>query len=1185
MKDRNLVICYGVLLLFASLPWTAWCIRGPLALDTSVSAATSLAAKLSHTDPLPATKHLESSTKNVSSSSEATKLPGASVVANLQDPPSSVHEQRSSNEKLPDVPETSEGARVEELHSSFDEVSAEVTQPEPPPSPVESQESPSLPQLDADLPSTSADVLAGGLLGSVGRRSTIATPHPRRLKVFVSSEPSLADPLNLVSISSLPSTTSPPATTKNESLTTQEKLDSEVTNETDKGAPRVVSKKEGVSDATLPPDLTPKAGQLPTSTPTALEDSTGQAAVNTAGDVAKTQPESTVKPDTLPETVVLETPLVPPSPSNASEEAEEIPSFNEWAQKKLADAEKRKVQNASETPKATPKPSGNVKLRSKNYASPDCGAKILAANPEAQSVSSVLSPSRDEYALNPCTSSKIWFVVELCEAIQAKQVELANFELFSSSPKDFSVWASDRFPTREWHQLGQFTAQDERNVQIFSLSSNIFGKFLKVEMHSHWGSEHFCPVSLLRVYGTSEFEVLDTDYEGQGARTQDDDDGVDDLTTVPGGDTPKSLMGSARDAVISIVQKAAQVLGKSGDSRNKTEVDSSPTLETSCGMSPLSGQECPQCSPAVQQILTCQADVLHSLLASRFVLRSLQHEQLCAEPEKAHNDSYLAALLPAEYLSALCHLLLALHQPRSTTSAPSYDNLTLGQSQDPFLLLQPSETTTCGQQEASAAVTPKPEQQLSSQAEASVPPSSSSLPVSASDVASQIRPTRTLKEREMSVESSASAPVVATMLPDVPAPPSPPSGSTLPAENSTMMVHTEAVATVEENSHIMDTEHTTKTLEEWPLAEPLDTLLADLKEEVVDLEQAVHTTPTSPEPETEANIPTPPPAAHSPTGASPSVPQQGGQQKESVLVRLANRVKVVERNLSLSSQYLEEISKRYKRQMEEMQKAYERTLTAIGESARQAIQREQAQAEHISNLEQRLSALASTTAALLAERDSWHYKVTVVSQHFILMAVLLYLIISLVRQCSPSSAYKEPTPEPIVVPPLRRHSIDQLRLNSGSRQRKRRPSEEIVPCDQKRLIRLDSMGGDPSKKKRRKLRQQLRGVSVEDLCSGLSPATLAAVRLPLYRHPLTKPRLVASPKSRRFSTESAPLLKGLWPTVSVTQDEPKVNGIADQQVPVEVHQDIQQLSNSSPASPTQQQKKQSGLRKMVRKLF
>lgn len=73
--------------------------------------------------------------------------------------------------------------------------------------------------------------------------------------------------------------------------------------------------------------------------------------------------------------------------------------------------------------------SATPKLRQKNYASPDCGAKILAANSEAEHTSAILDPSRDEYFLSIC-SAKIWFVIELCEAIQAQRVWPASIELF-----------------------------------------------------------------------------------------------------------------------------------------------------------------------------------------------------------------------------------------------------------------------------------------------------------------------------------------------------------------------------------------------------------------------------------------------------------------------------------------------------------------------------------------------------------------------------------------------------------------------------------------------------------------------------------------------------------------------------------------------------------------------------------
>jgi hypothetical protein len=171
---------------------------------------------------------------------------------------------------------------------------------------------------------------------------------------FVSSEPSLADPLNLVSISSLP-TTPPP---KNDSLLKdKEKAESvnvteEVADAARTTAPETV-KKDGVSDATLPPDLVPKGQQLPTSTPSVVvsDETKPEKPADPPSEAPKTM-EGTVKPGTptpdgtpvpevppVVETVTVETPSSVTA-SNASEE--EIPSFNEWAQKKLADAEKRK---------------------------------------------------------------------------------------------------------------------------------------------------------------------------------------------------------------------------------------------------------------------------------------------------------------------------------------------------------------------------------------------------------------------------------------------------------------------------------------------------------------------------------------------------------------------------------------------------------------------------------------------------------------------------------------------------------------------------------------------------------------------------------------------------------------------------------------------------------------------------
>lgn len=60
-------------------------------------------------------------------------------------------------------------------------------------------------------------------------------------------------------------------------------------------------------------------------------------------------------------------------------------------------------------------------------------------------------------------------------------MEIANFELFSSSPKEIRFSVSERYPTLEWTILGEFVAQDNRDFQKFpTLSYGSYAKFVKV---------------------------------------------------------------------------------------------------------------------------------------------------------------------------------------------------------------------------------------------------------------------------------------------------------------------------------------------------------------------------------------------------------------------------------------------------------------------------------------------------------------------------------------------------------------------------------------------------------------------------------------------------------------------------------------------------------------------------------
>ena len=93
---------------------------------------------------------------------------------------------------------------------------------------------------------------------------------------------------------------------------------------------------------------------------------------------------------------------------------------------------------------------------------------MVHTNPETQHSNAVLNEKdRDEYLLNPCeTSGGRFFYVELCESILPSRVDIANFELFSSGPKDFTVVGSDKYPSPEWILLGNWTAKETREIQV-----------------------------------------------------------------------------------------------------------------------------------------------------------------------------------------------------------------------------------------------------------------------------------------------------------------------------------------------------------------------------------------------------------------------------------------------------------------------------------------------------------------------------------------------------------------------------------------------------------------------------------------------------------------------------------------------------------------------------------------------
>lgn len=103
--------------------------------------------------------------------------------------------------------------------------------------------------------------------------------------------------------------------------------------------------------------------------------------------------------------------------------------------------------------------------------------------------------------------------------------------------------------------------------------------------------------------------------------------------------------------------------------------------------------------------------------------------------------------------------------------------------------------------------------------------------------------------------------------------------------------------------------------------------------------------------------------------------------------------------MSLSGQYLEELSRRYKKQVEEMQRSLERTVSAMSEETRKRDERESKRAEEISILKEKIVNLSNSMKNLLHDRDSWHGKISMIGQHMLLICSEVFMIYLILMYC------------------------------------------------------------------------------------------------------------------------------------------------------------------------------------------
>lgn len=143
-----------------------------------------------------------------------------------------------------------------------------------------------------------------------------------------------------------------------------------------------------------------------------------------------------------------------------------------------------------------------------NYASASTGAKVLASNKEAKGASNILSTDKDKYLRNPCSAEEKFVVVELSEETLVDTIEIANFEHHSSNLKDFELFGSLVYPTDSWLKIGNFTAGNVKHVQRFVLPEPKWARYVKLNLLSHYGSDFYCTLSVMEVFGVDAVEKM-----------------------------------------------------------------------------------------------------------------------------------------------------------------------------------------------------------------------------------------------------------------------------------------------------------------------------------------------------------------------------------------------------------------------------------------------------------------------------------------------------------------------------------------------------------------------------------------------------------------------------------------------------------------------------------------------------
>ncbi|KPM09163.1 Sad1 / UNC-like C-terminal domain containing protein [Sarcoptes scabiei] len=549
----------------------------------------------------------------------------------------------------------------------------------------------------------------------------------------------------------------------------------------------------------------------------------------------------------------------------------------------------------------------------------------------------------DEYMLNPC-KTRNWFVVELCETIQPQYLEIANFELYSSIPKEFAVYASEHYPSRkEWSSLGNFNATDVRSLQGFKLQNNGFVKYVKIELLSFHGSEHYCPISLIRIFGTSLFDEVERIENSDSKSIEMEADQSDQSSSLFEESLQKisdlDLFNTTKNAIINVVSKAFNEEEISNESVQKHFIVNVQDQSKLLRLLPLFDQLMSACqryffpfiASKIDDIITLNTTLKTNLSdAHKIILNeTLNIPRKCLYYRLIFEDRLFELLstkfLLRKYLGSDHHFLQC---PLTDPSNHLLRNQLFENSSDPrSISLNDSELDPVSNQK-----------------------------ILISDQNQITQPHRTLDNLEALF-------LPTTVLQQIP--------SSSLVDNITLVEPSTVDKASTQASHLFPS-IISMTISENSISS------ATLR---VNETNRDHNRKES-KPETIV------PVVHSSnleTDTEQSLSSISGQSKEAVIIRLTNRIKNLEKNISLMSTYLEKLSVRYRKQMEEMEQYFNQTLDHFNTSAHIAAEKDVKQQEHIIKLQQEIMNLERKFSSIFIEsyQNNWMF----LKLHLILMLI------------------------------------------------------------------------------------------------------------------------------------------------------------------------------------------------------